>query len=227
MLPEVLAARVKQYLSQAAEQSLEGGAGGIESRLRGCHQDGLLEIGHVTVRGVGVLGEGSQLEGLILHLGVPVKEDFERRLAVAADVDLRLDRGVKVISCLLPLHHMRPYQIRALAGALAGHAGIAPPMVEAGIAVSVIALGLMILARVELSTGVGAALVAPLALFHGHAHGSEATGSIAAYMAGFALSTAALHLVGIGLGYRLAGLRLASRVAGGLIAAVGAGLLMT
>lgn len=112
-----------------------------------------------------------------------------------------------------------------LLGAVAGHAGIALPLVETGIAVSVVVLGLMIAARVELPALVGAGLVALFAIYHGHAHGAEATGAIAAYMAGFALTTAMLHVTGIGLGLLLTRTRLTAAVVGGLVAAVGAGLL--
>ena len=47
----------------------------------------------------------------------------------------------------------------------------------------------------------GAATVAVFALFHGHAHGTEVAEKIGGieYMAGFALATATLHAVGIGI----------------------------
>lgn len=112
-----------------------------------------------------------------------------------------------------------------LAGALAGHAGWALPLVETGIALSVVLLGLLIAARVELPALAGAGLVAAFAVYHGHAHGAEATGSIVAYMAGFALTTAALHIAGIGIGLLLARARIATSLAGGLVAAAGIWLL--
>jgi urease accessory protein len=109
-----------------------------------------------------------------------------------------------------------------LAGAGLGASGVGLPMVEAGIAASVVALGLMILGRVELPVAAGVALVAVFALFHGHAHGAEATGAIPAYMAGFALTTAGLHVAGIALGRLIAGYSHAPRIVGGAIAAAGA-----
>jgi urease accessory protein len=112
-----------------------------------------------------------------------------------------------------------------LLGALAGHAGLSLPLVETGIAVSVLALGLLIAARIELPALVGAGLVALFAIWHGHAHGAETTGAIAAYMAGFALTTTALHVAGIGLGVALARVRIAASLTGGIIAAAGAYLL--
>jgi urease accessory protein len=98
-------------------------------------------------------------------------------------------------------------------------------MVETGIAVSVILLGLMILARVELPLALGAAVVALFAIYHGHAHGAEATGAIVAYMAGFAIATATLHVAGIGLGLLMTKVRFATQAAGAAIAAAGAYIL--
>ena len=112
-----------------------------------------------------------------------------------------------------------------LAGAVAGHAGMALPLVETGIALSVLLLGVMIATRIELPSLIGAGIVALFAVYHGHAHGAEATGPIAAYMAGFALTTAALHLSGIGIGLLLARARIATSLAGGLVAATGIWLL--
>ena len=112
-----------------------------------------------------------------------------------------------------------------LVGATAGYTAMPLPLVETGIALSVAVLGLLILARVELSTLAGAGLVALFAVYHGHAHGAAASGSIAAYMAGFALTTASLHFAGIGLGSAILRLRFATPVLGGAIAAAGAYLL--
>lgn len=112
-----------------------------------------------------------------------------------------------------------------LLGALAGYGGAPLPLVETGIALSVLVLGLMIAARVELPSLIGAALVALFALYHGHAHGAEAVGAIAAYMTGFALVTAALHAGGIVLGTALLRARPAATATGSLIAAAGAYLL--
>ncbi len=114
-----------------------------------------------------------------------------------------------------------------LAGATAGYVGMSLPLVETGIALSVVTLGLMVMWRIELSVLAGAGLVALFALFHGHAHGAEAVGNIVAYMAGFAIVTAALHVAGIVLGRALVRMRHATSVTGGLIAAAGAFLLMS
>lgn len=112
-----------------------------------------------------------------------------------------------------------------LVGAGAGIAGLGLPLVETGIALSVVALGLLIAARADLPALASAGLVGLFAVYHGYAHGAEASGSIAPYMLGFALTTAALHLTGIGLGLGLARLRWAAPITGGLIAVTGAWLL--
>jgi len=117
------------------------------------------------------------------------------------------------------------FVVAMLLGAVAGYLALPLPMVESGIALSVTLLGLMIVARVELPLAVGVALIALFAIYHGHAHGSEVTGEIVSYMAGFALATATLHVAGIGIGLAMTRVRLASITAGTLTAAAGAYLL--
>ena len=115
-----------------------------------------------------------------------------------------------------------------LAGAGLGMAGITLPMVEGMIAFSVLALGLLLAFRLQLPVAAGAGLAALFALFHGHAHGTEATGSVLGYIAGFAIATAMLHLAGVGAGEgirRLKIARLAAAVLGGGIALAGLALI--
>lgn len=90
-----------------------------------------------------------------------------------------------------------------LAGfALAG-AGIALPMVEPTILASVIVLGGLVAAGARAPTAAGVVLVALFGLAHGYAHGVEGGGT-AAFPFGFIVSTAALHLAGLGIGVGLA-----------------------
>jgi len=104
------------------------------------------------------------------------------------------------------------------AGALAGMSGMRLPMLEGGIALTVVLVGLMVAAAVRLPALPAAALVGVCALWHGNAHGLELPQWPAAV--GFLLASAALLM----LGGRLA--RLApARVAGGVIAAAGVALL--
>lgn len=118
---------------------------------------------------------------------------------------------------------------------LAAGAGIAMhwqslPLVEAGIAVSVLALGLLIALSLQLPMALSVVLTALFGLLHGYAHGLELPESAAAaeYALGFLAATAILHLGGIAAGVvtrqRYA---LLSRLLGGAIAVSGAYLLAT
>jgi len=115
-----------------------------------------------------------------------------------------------------------------LVGGALGMAHVPLPLVEPGILASVVVLGLMVALAIDLPVALGAALIGVFALFHGHAHGSEVpeAASGIAYLFGFALTTAALHAVGIGLAFALtsAHARPLVRVAGAACVAVGIGL---
>ena len=91
--------------------------------------------------------------------------------------------------------------VMTLGGAL-GMAGVPLPMVETGILVSMLVLGLLIAAAIRLPAMAGMAVVGLFALFHGYAHGTElpAAASGLTYAMGFIVATICLHAVGIGLG---------------------------
>ncbi|WP_311030259.1 HupE/UreJ family protein [Mesorhizobium koreense] len=114
-----------------------------------------------------------------------------------------------------------------LGGAALGMAHIPVPFVEPGILASVVALGLLVALAVDLPVSAGIAIIGVFALLHGHAHGTEVPENAAGldYMAGFALATAMLHLVGIAAGLA-SGLkyRALTRAAGAACAAIGVGL---
>lgn len=76
------------------------------------------------------------------------------------------------------------------------------PMVESGIAASVLALGLLIALSLQLPASLSVAITALFGLLHGYAHGLELPQSAAPaeYALGFLAATAALHLGGITLG---------------------------
>jgi urease accessory protein len=102
------------------------------------------------------------------------------------------------------------FVLMMLAGGFIGHAGIAFPAVEPAIALSVVVLGLVVALGVQAPIVPGALLVGAFALFHGHAHGAEAPAAgWLGYAAGFATSTALLHMAGIVIG--LAIVRVATR----------------
>jgi len=117
-----------------------------------------------------------------------------------------------------------------IAGAGLARSGIAMPMVEVGIAGSVLVIGTLIALGTRLPVGVAMSLVGLFALFHGHAHGTELPGFAhpAAYGAGFVAATALLHAGGVGIAsvVRRQAARLPFRIAGAMMAAVGGGLLL-
>lgn len=91
-----------------------------------------------------------------------------------------------------------------VAGALAAHiSGVEWAFSETLIAGSVVAFAaLILLPNIQKWAGFG--LIIATGLVHGWAHGAEATGSVfALYVAGFTLSTAALHLFGVWAGTQL------------------------
>ena len=116
----------------------------------------------------------------------------------------------------------------ALGGAL-GMAGLGLPMVEAGIAASVIVLGAVVALAARLPLAAALSLAALFGLFHGHAHGAEMHpgAGAAAYAAGFLLATAGLHALGRGLGrWRAPAGRAVARSAGAAMAVAMLALLL-
>lgn len=96
------------------------------------------------------------------------------------------------------------FVVAMLIGGFISHVGIELPQVEPVIALSVVALGMLVATGVSAPIPVGAALIAAFAIFHGHAHGAEAPADgWAGYALGFAVATALLHAVGIGAGLGL------------------------
>jgi urease accessory protein len=119
-----------------------------------------------------------------------------------------------------------------LVGGILGMHDVPLFTVEAGIASSVLILGLTILADRQIPVLLAMAGVAVFGLFHGHAHGTEMPGFAhpAAYASGFVLGTALIHLLGVGLGLIATRNRIGSislRVAGALIAILGLSFLIT
>lgn len=80
-----------------------------------------------------------------------------------------------------------------------GAAWIALPVpgVELAIATSVIGLGLALAFLPRIAPLPAAGLVAVAGFFHGHAHITEMSGSVAGYIVGMVLATALLHAIGV------------------------------
>lgn len=114
--------------------------------------------------------------------------------------------------------------VMAMGGRL-GVVGLDIPFIEVGIALSALALGILIALRQRLPLAAASVLVAAFAIFHGHAHGTElpAAANPLAYGVGFVVCTGLLHLCGIVLGVLIRwpwGSQLV-RALGGAIAALG------
>lgn len=125
------------------------------------------------------------------------------------------------------------FVLAMVAGGAAGYYGAPLPMVEQGIALSVIVMGVAVALGVKLPTVAAMALVGVFAVFHGHAHGAEGSGagSFLGYAAGFVIATSLLHAAGVllGLGLNRLGGSLATnsqRLVGAVGAVAGAAILM-
>ncbi|MGF1870741.1 HupE/UreJ family protein [Photobacterium indicum] len=84
-------------------------------------------------------------------------------------------------------------------GGILGVSGLVLPGVEIGIALSVVAMGILLCSSARLSEKAALALVMGFALFHGMAHGMEMplNGQALYYFSGFVLATTMLHMFGI------------------------------
>jgi urease accessory protein len=80
--------------------------------------------------------------------------------------------------------------------------GVELPAVEIGIAVSAIALGMMVAVEARPRIVIAAVIVGVFAIFHGYAHGTELPEgqSGVTYSVGFVISTGLLHAAGIAIG---------------------------
>ena len=112
-------------------------------------------------------------------------------------------------------------------GGTLGVLGVTTASTELFVALSVVLLGVLLLAltgAVEARPLAG--LVALAALFHGLAHGSEVPSAAnpALYVIGFLLATAGLHLAGVALGPVVARSRVARGLAGAGVVAAGLAL---
>ncbi|PKR48631.1 HupE/UreJ family protein [Thalassospira povalilytica] len=166
------------------------------------------------------------VSGFASGFGHPIG-GLDHLLAMVAVGILASQQGGKSV-WLLPLSFVG----MMIVGGILGIANVALPFVELGIVGSVIVLGAVIALGKHLPTGAAMALVGLFAVFHGHAHGTEmpATASGIEYGIGFAVATAALHAIGLGLGMSVKKLAekaapVAVRAGGGAIAAAGVFLL--
>ncbi len=86
-------------------------------------------------------------------------------------------------------------------GAILGVSGIYFAGVETAIAASVMAMGVLLMLRMPMNTGMQLGITAIFALFHGMAHGVELQSSSMVYpLGGMLAATAILHSIGLILG---------------------------
>jgi len=83
-----------------------------------------------------------------------------------------------------------------------GLLGVRLPGVRPGIALSVIAFGVIIMNEAEPELWIAAAIVGLFAIFHGYAHGTDSppSGDELFFSLGFAITTGALLAIGLGIG---------------------------
>ena len=126
---------------------------------------------------------------------------------------------------LLPM----TFPLMMASGGMLALLGVRLPGIEVGIALSAIALGLVVFREARPKLWVAAALVGFFAIFHGYAHGAElppgANGIL--YSIGFVLATGTLHAFGITLGLlnRWPKGRLALRLVGAAVSVAGCAFL--
>lgn len=84
-------------------------------------------------------------------------------------------------------------------GAMLGANGVHVPLIEIGIAFSLVVFGSALVVKRPLRAPALMAMAAAFALFHGHAHGTEMGTDLSAapYALGFMLATASLHALGV------------------------------
>jgi len=88
-------------------------------------------------------------------------------------------------------------------GGLLAIIGLKVPLVETGIALSVLIFGALMTLSKKLPTHLAVLCVAIFAFFHGHSHGEEMPmiANQVLYITGFIFSTALLHAMGVLIGY--------------------------
>ena len=160
------------------------------------------------------------MEGLLSGVGHPVIGMDHLAFVVAMGVAAVM-AGKRY---LLPLFFI----IATLAGTGLHLAAIDLPVVELVVALSVAAIGILILSGREIATSVYAALFTVAGLFHGHAYGEAIFGAettpLVAYLAGFGITQYVIAIVagGLAASTKTAFENTNARIAGGVVAGVGA-----
>ena len=160
------------------------------------------------------------MEGLLSGIGHPVIGMDHLAFVVAMGIAAVM-AGKRY---LLPLFFI----IATLVGTGLHLAAIDLPLVELVVALSVAAIGILIMSGREIATPVYAALFSVAGLFHGHAYGEAIFGAEAtpliAYLAGFGVTQYVIAIVAGGLASstKTAFENTNARLAGGVVTGVGA-----
>lgn len=113
-------------------------------------------------------------------------------------------------------------------GAAVAVSGLSLPLLETGIALSVVLMGILLIKGAILPLAGAASLAAVFALLHGNAHGLALvdTSAMGAYFAGFLLATLALNAIGMLLGRQLLARQWVIRLLGLATGAAGSALML-
>jgi len=120
------------------------------------------------------------------------------------------------------------FAVALLISALAGHASGNPlPLMEPGIAATVLLLGIFIAFALNMPAAVSAALLVVFAVFHGWAHGVEQPvgTTVGSYLIGLAVGTLVLQFAGILASRKLLRADML-KLAGGFVAGAGSMMLL-
>ncbi len=166
---------------------------------------------------------GHEVSGLSAGLSHPLA-GLDHLLAMVAVGLLAARSGERRALWALPASFMGAMVV----GGLVAATGLHLPLVEGGIAASVVVLGLMLAVATTPRLGWSCLIVALCALLHGYAHVSEASGAMLPYAGGMLLTTALLHAAGVAVALGAVKLRApqALRLAGAGIACAGVVLLV-
>jgi urease accessory protein len=167
--------------------------------------------------------QGSEAAGLLSGLEHPVS-GLDHVLAMVAVGLWGAQLGAPAV-WLLPV----TFPMVMAFGGMLGLMGVSLPGTEAGIALSALALGIVVGWEARPPLWVAAVLVGFFAIFHGHAHGTELPAGTDAilYSIGFVVATGCLHAAGIGIGllHRWRAGRFMLRFAGAAVALAGVAFL--
>lgn len=141
-------------------------------------------------------GHGSALLDGLLHPYAGIDH-----LLGALAVGLWASRQNRTVALALPA----AFLLSLMCGTMLGAAGYAPAWLEQGIAMSLMAAGLLMAFAVHLSLRPAVAFASCSALLHGLAHGAEmaAPASVPAFGTGMTLGTALLLFASMSVGFRL------------------------